>query len=284
MTRLRGGKTAQRSRWMVTAIILLGIVIFVFALVVYRLYLQRSWRGVGRFTVLRQLKTDQGDEFRFLSVDPVSGDAIELKLPNDLEIATLGGRGSWRLGVMSKLSGQYGRKWAGDSIADSLGLAYQGFDQDLGTWDRFMWWWLSRQKQFTSVDLSDTSLLEKNDTVDGNKVLGLSSTWDDKAREWFVSAGLVSEGINIRIVNSLGEPGMGTHAARVIEHAGLRVGQIDNDPTQMVDRCRIRAMGLSATLAFLKAQFGCEVVIDTQRVDILLILGSEYRTGWLGTR
>lgn len=270
------------AKWRVTIGAFFGIVLLILGLSILRLYSVRTWDDVLRFTILVRDTGSLGSQFRFESFDPVTGEAIRVAIPDDLAIVTLQGRGEWRVGVLPDLANRFGWKWVSDSISDSLGLGSAGFKSDLVLWDQVEWWWKTRQVQFRNVNLSETALLEKTDAIDGEKVLGLSTVWDDKAREWFVSAGLVQEGKTVKIVNSVGETGMGTHAARLIEHSGLRVGTIENDQSRQVEECEIRSGVYGHTVKFLERSFGCDFIEIGDDSSVSLVLGTKYRQRWLG--
>ena len=94
-------------RWAVVALMLGGAIMLVVS------YKGRRWEGRERFTVIQL-----GPPVVVASFDPQTGRGIKIELPDELEIETVGGRGTWRLGVLLK-AGE--ARWAADSVAEALG-------------------------------------------------------------------------------------------------------------------------------------------------------------------
>src|SRR3989344_5858872 len=213
--------------WIVVGgIVLAGVTI----VAVTRGYLLRKWDGMSRFTIV---DIGDGDESRTVveSFDPVSRRGVKLILPDNMEIDTVGGRGKWRVKMLSQAPSWFGgKKWAADSVADYMGIMYTGEKTLLGWWDNLAWWrWRSR-----------ADWREEDAALPG---FAVALSGDVEASELFVSAAIVSEKLNVTVVNTTITSGLGGHAARSLESAGLRVGLVKSDEDAGGERCKIVAGG-----------------------------------------
>lgn len=209
-----------------------------------------------------------GDKVVVKSFDPVTNSGIILRLPDNLEIETVGGRGKWQAGVITKAGT---KKWVADSVADYLGISYQGTEGVLPA-----------RVKLQEVDLGDTSFVTGEKTVDGVKVMRLNSSWETKVREWFFSSVVANESMTVTVVNTTEVPGLGAHAARVLESAGIKVGMVANKPEE-VDKCIVRSkeeQKKSYTVGFMKRAFGCKW---EKGEEVILEVGKEYEKWWMGS-
>lgn len=252
---------------------------------ILREYAKRQWDGIGRLTMI----TVEESEVLIESVDPVTREAIRIKLPPELQVQTLEGKGVWRVGVLHELAEKHGNKWAGDSIANFLGIAYTGLTQEMNLWDKVNWAWRSRDLDWNEVPLKETTLLAETTEVDDQKVLGLDSRWSKKARQYFAAADLSTEGYEVSITNSTDTSGLGATAARVVDSSGMRVIMVRSDPTHTVEECIVegnKEAGLSSSGKFLVRSFGCKFVEDegVREGELDIVLGTKYRERLYGKK
>ncbi|HJZ05917.1 MAG TPA: hypothetical protein VJ327_08760 [Patescibacteria group bacterium] len=269
--------------WIVVGgIVLAGVTI----VAVTRGYLLRKWDGMSRFTIV---DIGDGDESRTVveSFDPVSRRGVKLILPDNMEIDTVGGRGKWRVKMLSQAPSWFGgKKWAADSVADYMGIMYTGEKTLLGWWDNLAWWrWRSRV-DWREKDVADSSWVEEVVAADGERMWRLGLNWDVEARELFVSAAIVGEKLNVTVVNTTITSGLGGHAARSLESAGLRVGLVKSDEDAGGERCKIVAGGNTLDSIGAKrmvGNFGCGAEVgEFGEGEVELRLGINYQRWWLG--
>ncbi len=240
----------------------------------------RQWDGRTQFTVI-----SISSPVTVASFDPVTGTGIRLVLPDNLKIDAVGGKGTWQAGILEKAGRQWGDKWAADSLADYLGISYVGRTENLELWDRIMWWWWSRQVKWQEVDLVNTVYLTSVRDPDGVEFERLGPTWPEKAQDWFTSASLAKETVNVSIINSTDVPGLGAHAATVAENAGVRVVAVNNTAVE-VGKCVLAGnadMEAGLTGSWLTRVFGCRWQVNSDpNPEISLTVGSEYKKWWTG--
>lgn len=240
----------------------------------------RTWRGQDRFTVVTL-----EDGVKIQSFDPQNQQGKILLLPQDLEIQTVGGRGRWRIGALPELAKKFGERWAADSVTDYLGIGYTAIDNHLAGWDTFSWWWNGRSVEWQTVKLEDTGLLKEFVAPDGTKLQDLAPTWNSKAAEWFTSSAIAQEGMNLTLVNSTDVAGLGSHAARSITNAGIRVSAVSGQ-SEEINGCVVestKADKEKLSTVWVKRTFGCSWNEngDLQN-ELILKLGTHYREWWLG--
>lgn len=252
------------------------VVLFVGALGIIEVYLGRQWDGQTRFTVV-----EVGDELKIDSIDPVSGLGIRLVLPPDLEIESVGGRGKWLAGKISKAGNA---RWVADSLTDYLGLRYTGIKGRLSLWDQLSWNRLRKKVDLKEIKLQETSYLEKVTTPDNMEVYHLASSWDGKARDWFSDITIAQASLGVAIVNTSPVPGLGIRAGRVVESMGFKVRNLSNEE-QEVNRCQVlgqESLRTSVPVRKLIEAFNCEWR-DSDELDLVLKLGKQYREYRLGS-
>lgn len=222
-----------------------------------------------RLERVRMTEVVIGRPVTVVSVDPVSRQGLRLVLPDELEVETVGGKGRWRAKAMEELGRKFGRKWAADSIADYLEIAHN--TGSLG----WKWWWLKRRAVWQSLDLEAGWVAPKT-APDGARVLELTGEARKKMGEWFMSEALASERLEVTVVNTVGVAGLGTHAAGVIENAGMKVAAIENSQVD-VGECVVMG-GKSLGAEFVRKAFGCrqEKGEKMGEKEVRLILGSDY--------
>lgn len=256
--------------------VFLGLVLIAGMIAGWITYDKRAWKGQERFTLIKTGVTVSIESF-----DPVTKKGIKLSLPDNLEVETVNGRGKWLAGALPRLADKYGWEWVGESISDFLGIGFTTVDRRMSWWDRWAWWRNQLQIEWHQADLAGPGLTGEETAADGMKVLNLADAWDDQAKTWFGSLGIMNEGIAVAVVNTTDVPGLGSHAARVINSAGMRVVTVGND-SKLIGRCEIEASeGLRASLSlrFLEQYFKCAgtTFVSDNRDEITVRLGDDYR-------
>lgn len=278
---MKSNKSRQRNKsfnWRPIAGIMIIVVIIGIGLAFG--YTTRRWNGKDRFTVVVTNPILEIESF-----DPVSGKGIKIKIPGNMEIQSVGGRGVWMAEVMPRLGVKYGWKWVGESVADYLGIGYTSVDRQMSLWDKWEWWRHTSGLGWKEVTLDSSPLVEEIRSADGIVGLRITAGWADKAREWFTSVGIANEGVGITLVNTTNTIGLGSHAARQIDSSGMSVVMVSNDGGN-INGCQIEAAGKlkdSLSAAYLQRVFGCkEIKTAAGEGEITLKLGQEYRNWWLG--
>ena len=201
------------------------------------------WDGQSRFTVIDVVG---GVEVR--SFDPVTGEGFKMKLPDNLEIEAVDGRGKW----LSVKIGQAGNEsWAADSVADYLGVMY--------TTTKSWWEWGSWLVTWRRIDMVKMGWVRPVRAVDGMEIMKLTQTWETQGRELFISQAVAAQGWTVEVVNATGEAGAAARAARRIESSGMRVVKLDNRELIMDDRCEVRSQ---KNVNLLVREWGCKWVLD----------------------
>lgn len=243
-------------------------------------YGQRKWDFQSRFTVI-ELKSP----VTISSFDPSTKQGVIITVPDNLLVDTVSGRGSFMASVLAKAGQEWGDAWSAESLADYLGITYTGIAGKLSLTDRFLWWFNGRKVSWEKIALAETSLVTELKDPDGIVVLRLAEHWPERAEDWFSSTNLAREKINVNIVNSTDVPGLGAHAARIIENAGVRVVAVSNSQTKF-DKCRIESSEAefkSLTGRWLQSQYKCDEVIKNDKPgEIILTIGSDYKKWRMG--
>lgn len=254
----------------------LVVVLLVSAIGAGILYSQKKWDSQTRFTVI-----ELAMPIRIKSFDPKTNRGLVLTLPADLEIDSVGGRGKWLAGLISKAGTT---TWAADSIADYLDIAYQGVEGELPWWDKLAWAKFSQNIIWNEIDLAQTSFLSSDQTPDGLTVLHLTSSWPAKAREWFSDQVIAQEALGVNVVNTTVVPGLGASAARTVESMGFKVRGLTSGSPE-VDQCVVTSQkslkGSPAVRKLLKA-FKCSWRVGEEG-DLTLELGRRYQIWKIGT-
>lgn len=247
-----------------------------------RQYQLRKWMGFERFTVI-----SFSNKVTVESVDPQTLTGIRIVLPDDLDVDTLNGRGTWRAGVLLDMANKYGWRWAADSVADYLGVAYTDYEGQMSIWDRYVWNGLVAKSRWKDENMGDVGLTVIVVESDGQKGQRLASAWDQVARDWFISTNLAAEEYSLRILNASTAMGLGAKVARAIERSGIRVISIDTGETRSGLMCEIRGLAASRnsySVAFVKKILECSFREDKNGVDkeIELVLGADMAKNMTG--
>jgi hypothetical protein len=248
-------------------IILVGI--FAGLIFVLKGYVQRKWDKETRFTVI-----SFSPEVVIKSFDRDTRQGIILKLPSDLQIESVQGRGKWRAEVIAD-AGEL--DWAASSIADYLGISYTSVEGELEWWDKLMWSTYSKNILWKEINFSETAYVEKHVLPDGVEVLTLTSNWDLKAREWFYDQKIASQALGVEIVNSTSASGLGAGAARIVESMGFKVRNLTSTADN-VEECFVKSkteLKENVAVRKLLKTFGCRWE-TSDSADIILILGKKY--------
>lgn len=249
----------------------LGLVVAVVGAMVMGAWLilgGQVWDGRSRFTVV-----DVGPPVIVSSFDPATHKGLQLQLPDELEVVTSGGRGKLPAGSLV-IAGS--RTWAAESVANYLGIFYQGEQSQLKWRDKLWWWWSSRQVEWQTVNLGQGEGVNYYQTPDGVRVGELAPTWEYISPEWFTSLVIAQQQLSVKVVNTTPAAGLAAAAARAIESSGMKVIEATNSP-QEVDTCELVAptnLYKSVGVQLLQRQFHC----DLKKGDQLTIyLGKQYR-------
>jgi len=238
-------------------------------------FAHRTWDGQTRFTII-----NLRPHLVVKSFDPVSKKGIVINFPDNLEIESVSGRGSWMAGVIGRAGEE---KWAADSVANYLGITYTLVSTSRG-WDSFLWSWQSRSVDWSIVEVADTSLLSKSSAPDGLETYHLSSTWDNKAKDWFYDQKIASQLLGVTIVNTTETSGLGANASRVVGSMGFKVRSLTTSNETPQTTCVVRTrLALKNNLATKKLQksFACKWEVHDDS-DIELVLGNLYRSWKMG--
>jgi hypothetical protein len=279
MIRRKKNRQEKGKLW---TLVIAGLIVGIFSLISLIIgdYAGRKWDGKTRFTLVN-LK----EGGRIESVDIVRNVGVRLTLPENTEVETIGGRGKWRLQVMPNLAEKFGVKWTADSIADFTGVAVTSEKSQMGWWDRFAWWKISRKVQWEDVDAAQNGWLKEVKSNDGLVVWELGPMWKQNMNNLFTDTQLIKDGLAVRVINTVSLPGMGTHAARWIESAGIRVNMIETAAESIV-RCAVIVSGDDkgkSVTRWLEKIYDCEIVQDDNlKGEVVLKLGMEYQGWWKG--
>lgn len=275
-------KKKKLTKWPLLIGLILAVGLVVLSIMGWA-YTQRQWWGEERFTVLN---TQKGLVLK--SFDPQTNSGITLKLPDKLEISTVGGKGDWRVESLERLVDKHGWEWVKDSVGDALGIEITGVDKRLGWWDKWQWIRRTRGVDWRKIDLGGYPYMKESIAVDGSKYLVLDERWGAYAKELFGSMSIINENIGVVVINSAGVPGLGSHAARAIDTTGMRVVMINNDNQGDGKSCRItinEKLSDGISLKILKKIFKCQQVDYSAGAgeDITVRLGQDYQDWWLGS-
>ncbi len=245
-------------------------------------YGKREWDGRTRFTVV-----SVGQEVEVWSFDPQTRDGVRVKLPGNLEVETVGGRGRIKSQNLELAAQKFGGKsWAADSVADYLGIGYIGDIGSLSFWDRWRWWWIGRGINWTLLSMGEGGWTQKVVAVDGEVLLRLSDSWVNERGKWFLDSAVASEGVRVTLVNTTQINGLGAHAAIALETAGMRVREIRNE-IKSLKKCRLMVRKESKktfSVFWIVRNYTCQWESDDSlNTDELIVeLGGDYQKWWLG--
>jgi hypothetical protein len=238
--------------------------------------------GTERFTVINIVEKS----VEVQSFDPVTKMGIRLRLPEELELETVGGRGRWRVGVLGELADRFGKQWAADSVAAFLGIGYVGSSGSMGLWDSWQLWMWQRQVKWKDVDLGKSVWVREVVDVDDQKVLEVSPGLRSKIGDWFLASNIANEQFLVTVVNTTGVAGLGSRVARVLESAGMRVVAVSNSDSE-VGKCEVSGQKKSfdtVSVKWIINTFGCvwHERAELGEADLTVAMGRDYRNWWLG--
>lgn len=258
---------------MLWPIIILGIVLGLVWFVVGAL--QSHWDGKTRFTTA----SINQQQVKLKSFDPQTGRGVALTLPGDLEVETVGGRGSF---LASSLDKAGSAEWGADSIASYLGVMVAGEFRHLPLWDQIRWWWWSFKINWRELDMDQAGLVDYDLTPDGVKVGHLSPQWEARVRELFSSLAVAQQELSVKIINTTNTSGLATKAARELESSGINVVEVSsisdtNSDQNPVDACILvspKELERSLAIKLIQKNFGCTW---QEGVETTLLLGKQYQ-------
>ena len=245
-------------------------------------FITRKWKGIGRFT--RVFVEESG--VRIESFDTRLKTGILFRLPGELEIMTLGGNGRWKINAMKQLESKYGADWARDSIADYLGISVTG-GAKMGITDEIAWKRLKNAGHQQELEMNrEADMIREIKDVDSEIYFVLGSNWPVYAGKWFLTTDLAAQDTRITIVNTTDTDGLGSHAARAAESAGLKVVMIINEEIG-AEGCTVSGNSgenKKMTAIWMMDVYRCKWNEDgtLDSGDYTLRLGSDYRKWWLG--
>jgi hypothetical protein len=260
-------KKSSLARLVILSVI--GICVVVAAIFVIKGFVQRKWDRETRFTVISFTP-----DVVIKSFDRDAKQGIILRLPKDLQIESILGRGNWRAEVIDEAGDL---QWAAESIAEYLGITYTAIEKDLEWWDKLMWTTNAKDIAWREIDLAKTSYVEKKKLPDGMEVLTLSSNWDQKAREWFYDQNIASQALGVELINTTTAAGLGASAARVVESMGFKVRSLSSI-SEKVEKCLVKSnseLKNNVAVRKLLKTFNCRWE-TSQTQDVFLVLGTEY--------
>lgn len=241
-------------------------------------YKQRKWRGRERFTIV-----ELGGDIRISSFDPELKTGVVIEIPRDLEVESVGGRGKWQAG--SLVAAGFGKKWAADSLADYLGVGYTGELSSLSKWDQWEWSRWQKQIIWKNVDMVGSGVVSDITAVDGTRFRIVSEKWPQARDDWFLSAVVVNENLNVKIDNTTGIAGLGAHASRFMEAEGMTVRQLVSSNTE-VGQCSVETNAADEKtygVGWLVMNLGCKWREGNEALgEVTVVLGGDYRKWWLG--
>jgi hypothetical protein len=217
-----------------------------------------------KFSQIRQTRVSSWSPVVIQSYDPTTREGFEFSLPDDLEIETISGKGNWLVG---KLRQSKDNSWAMGTLEDALGVAIEKPNQ-------FVWNMATVGVAWKKKDIAQ--YLEIHTSADGIEVKKLNSKWDRVAKDWFLSSKLVSQKPVLKIENTVNYPGLGSHAARILESSGIKVGLIVSSD-QSLGKCEVTGQGLVAE--YTAHKFNC---LTKGGNELVLKLGKDYLDYWKG--
>ncbi len=236
------------------------------------LFSKGVWDGQTRFTII---ENNQG-QIRVRSFDPSSLQGTEMIIPGDLDIQSLGGRGSWSAKNIFKAGPS---AWAAGSIIDYLGLGYVGAWDNLSVWNKLAWMLYQNKVSWATVELSRGGLTSVVTMPDGQSVRRLNSVWFGQAKQLFASKAVTDKHLSLSIVNTTDAAGLGSHAADVAESLGFKVDAVTDSPDKIA-KCRLEALPVlvkDVVIKLLARTFACDVVAGPDE-ELKMWLGQNYKT------
>lgn len=218
-------------------------------------YHRRVWRNDTR------LSTYDLNLAKIMSIDPITKEGIIIKLPANLEIQSVAGRGNW---LLDKLSQAGSSDWITESLVWHLGISGLVPENSLNLWDRWRLLTLKSKINWKTIDLKDSGLVESTKTADGFEILRLTNRWYSQGADWFGSSIIIKDRLSVLIINTTSTAGLGTKAATLLETLGMKVSMISSNLDNL-ERCRsVVSKKMQKSAAFLAIQriFVCEVVVD----------------------
>ncbi len=146
-----------------------------------------------------------------------------------------------------------------------------------------------RPDSVRTIDLLQGDVLIEQGLPDGStRRLVDKERLDRKIGSLLEDEAIRKEGISVAVYNTTQSPFLGTQAARLLEHMGVRVVEVGNDSPQ-VDRCTLwggKKVLRSATGVFIRHVYDClavegEDANGQRRADLIVRLGSRYQARFL---
>ncbi len=237
-----------------------------------------KWDGKTRFTVLDF--RDSG--VRLVSSEP-DGEALEMELPKNMEIVTIG-RGIWTAGAMRSLAEKYGFEWAAESVASHLGVPYTAVWQKMSVIDRAKWEILVWKKEIRILQLINSVFLVEKTATDGEKTLSLSALWNKRAGELFYSSAIAQNTWQLSVINGTSVDGLAAKVSRIAETQGFKVVSLVRDESDL-EGCLVlgkEEWQKESALVWLVGYFGCDYVTGDSESDVIeLRIGKKF-VEWMG--
>ncbi len=255
------------------------ILSFVLSLVFFGVsYKKRIWKDESRLTYF-----DLSNPIQLRSIDPVTKEAVFINLPQNLEVESVDGRGIWLLGKIAKAGTE---DWVLESLRWHFGIVDLRSRSDLTLWD---WWRVQTLKKSIpekNIDLTETGLITLEKTSDGLEIYKLSPHWYLQSPDWFSSANLIRQNLNVSIVNTTFQSGLGSRVTRSLETMGIKVQTLSTSGDNL-KRCRLTFSSQVQKLpGFLILQnlFKCEKIInESPGLNIKLELGQDWAIKLFGS-
>lgn len=223
------------------------------------------WDGQTRFTIVEHTS----DQIQIRSFDPSSMQGTVVKIPDDLDITSLAGRGTWPAKNIFRAGTA---QWASESIINYLGLTYIGFWDSLSIWNKLAWKQYQGKVSWNNVDLTRGGLTTLTKTSDGFTVRHLTPLWFDQTKQLFSSQVITDKRLSLAIVNTTDATGLGSHAADVAESMGFKVDSVTDDP-QTIQKCVLEAPTQDSAIKALARVFDC----DIKPGSLKMRLGESYK-------
>lgn len=282
-------------------------------------YFQREWRGGERYSLV--LVSETTDNVAMVTLDPVNAEAMVFLLPGEVLIESVRGYGEYRVGALLRLGeiegvgsdlieksiqelfGLYisgvvrlehdldfddlsvNQKWVGDYSRQIIKAGMLG---DLPVFDAIRYYQeikAVRLDKFTIVSLESSRLLTEERLGDGTMAFRVDTIrLDQFLKNNLEHVLLQSEEIGVAVVNTTGEPGLGTRAAHLLSGNGIDVVAVD-DNTDQIDATRVivsdKKLLNSPIIRIVRSLFfdPSFEVGDTgrYRADMVVFLGDDYR-------
>ncbi|MBI3343117.1 LytR C-terminal domain-containing protein [Candidatus Gottesmanbacteria bacterium] len=282
-------------------------IIFAVASVFFVLLAIISWNIVTALPDARTSFVIVSDPVRVLSWDETRGHLTIIPLPADVRIDGVFGVGSLPLASLRTLESLDTKKKGvfAASLEEVLALPIAGVVNN-GTqdatrvlspfvlsswWDsglslplRFRLWWIFvglRPDAVTTVDLGSQGVFRADLLADGSRV----RVFDINRYDAVIGSRLEvdpvrREELRVRVVNTTDVVGLGSRAARMLNHAGMVVVAVENaSPVQRECTLHVnKDLWESHSVQFIRSTFSCVVTAGDldERADVMVRLGLQY--------